>query len=201
MSRYSVSALIAGSLVAVTLSYYIHRRKNLQKPPKNGKWQYIGTVQELSVYPLRSGAALLLKEAQCKTDGLYSQDIRDRSLILYASDGKSAYAGVYPQMLGITIDILDQNIVLIKAPQREALLLNLSAIMHKEPIVKHRHGHKLNLLEAEEEHHIWFSRVIMNKDQGLKLYYNVKTEIEYNLWGEDKSVSKKINFKHLFISL
>ena len=145
------------------------------------------------MYPITSGAVLQLKEALCKTNGLYSQDFRDRSLILHDDlNDKSAYAGVYPQMLSITKEILDKNTVLIKAPQREPLMLNLSGILCKKPIMKQRHGCKLYLAEAEEEHHKWFSNVILDKDQGLKLYYNVKTEVEYNLLGEDKSVSVRI---------
>ncbi|XP_065363132.1 mitochondrial amidoxime reducing component 2-like [Calliphora vicina] len=190
MKSYLLSTVLAASLGAIALSYisyYICRRKHLQKPPKNAKWEFVGTLEEIVIYPVTSAAPLLLNEVQCKIDGLYSEDLRDRCLVLIDENGKYAFAGVYPKMLSITTEVGYKNTLVVKAPEMESLTINLDSLKMKHPIVKHKQGCKSHLVEGEQEHHEWFSKVIMNKSQGLKLFLIINTEFEYNLMGEDKS--------------
>ncbi|KAM7350209.1 mitochondrial amidoxime reducing component 2-like isoform 1-T2 [Cochliomyia hominivorax] len=190
MTTYNLNSIIGTSLGVLSLiyiSYYIKKRKRSQHPPKNAKWIFVGTVEEISLYPLKSGAAHFPNEVQCKIDGLYSSELKDRLLFLSDKNDKFIYAGVYPKMLSIKTEILDKNTLIIKAEDIESLTINLDSLIKKQPSIKYQQGCKLYLVEGDQIHHVWFSKLILNKLRGLKLYVNIKTEFLYNLLGEDKS--------------
>ena len=91
MRSQLVYTIVAAGLGTITVSYlcfYVIRRKSQQKPPKNAHWQLVGAVEEIALYPVTSGAAILLKNAKCEKLGLATQDLRDRSLIAFDDNGK-----------------------------------------------------------------------------------------------------------------
>lgn len=186
---YTIIIASLGTISLTYIAYYINKRKRLQNLPKHANWIKVGTVQEIALYPIRSAAANLLDKVECKFDGLYWDDVKDRALLIGDENGKFPFAGIYPKMLSITTEIKDNNKLIVKAPEMESLELNLNLLKMKQATVKYRQGCKVYLVEADREHHEWISTLILNKSQGLKLFLNIKTEFLYNLWGEDKSVS------------
>lgn len=194
MMRTQVIAILAAttlSAIAISyITYYASRKKRLQKFVKNADWKCVGVVEEIAVFPVTSAAAMLLNEVECKFDGLYSNGVKDRFLILYDEAGSSVFAGIYPQMLSITTQVLNNKTLLLKAPLIEPLVINLELFESKQCIVKQKQGFKVYLVEGELEYNFWFSKVILNKSKGLQLFLCLKIEFEYNFMGEDKSVSK-----------
>ncbi|XP_037824762.1 mitochondrial amidoxime reducing component 2-like [Lucilia sericata] len=178
---YTIIGASLGAIGLTYITYYNNRRKRLLQPPKNAKWQLIGTVEEIAMYPVKSGAALLLQQVQCKVDGLYIDELKDRCLVLCDETGHFIYAGTYPKMLSINTEVRPNNTLVIKAPGMETLNLNLDELKTKQITVKYVKANKCHLVEGEPEHHKWFSKVILNKSVGLKLFLNINNESKYNL--------------------
>lgn len=187
---YTVVGIGLGTLAVSYFAYYRIRRKRQNELPNNPKWELIGTVKELSIYPLQSGAALLVNSAECNRFGLRCRGFRDRFLVILNERGKAASAGTYPSMLSITSEIENESAVVLQAPNRAPLKLNINRLIEGKTVqVKRCKGFTMQLIECENEQHEWVLELILNRREGLRLYIALAPQLEQNMWGEDKSVS------------
>lgn len=181
-------------LVTVTVSYLIYRtiqrRRRGKHLPPDPKWVLVGKIEEISMYPLQSGAALIIPTVKCNKYGLVLSGLRDRCLVLLNEFGEVAFSGTYPNMLSIRTEIESESCVTIRAPNMESLSLNLAEIAQGVPVIeKQRKGFKMFLIECQSAHHRWFSNVILHRDKGMKLFISLEPKLELNMWDEEDSVS------------
>ncbi|XP_075157178.1 mitochondrial amidoxime reducing component 2-like [Haematobia irritans] len=190
---YRPTACIVATVGLVTISvvFLIYRRRQRQHGkilPSNPNWEHIGTVKEMALYPIQSAGSLVIPKAKCEKFGISVHGIRDRSFVLLNESDEPAFSGTFPSMLAITTEILNESSLVIHAPNREALSLDLYHVTEDKPILeKKRNGFTMRLIECDPIHHKWFSNLILQRDIGLKLYIALEPEIELNMFGKDKS--------------
>ncbi|XP_073836925.1 mitochondrial amidoxime reducing component 2-like [Musca autumnalis] len=180
--------LVAVSSASVAFVVYRKNRAAKRKLPCAPEWKQIGTVGEISLYPLRSAAALVVEEAKCTEYGLQLNGVRDRFMVLQNQHGQLIYSGTFPAMRSITTEINHSDIIVIRAPGKKPLTLNVNSVRKGKPtIAKKCKGFAMQLIECDVEHHKWFSDVLLQRTDGLKLYICMTPKLMSNIFGEDKS--------------
>ncbi|XP_013100391.2 mitochondrial amidoxime reducing component 2 [Stomoxys calcitrans] len=189
--RLAVGFIATIGLATISVSYVVYRRRQKSRGKKlsnNPKWKQVGTVKEISMYPLQSGTPLIIPNAKCDSFGISIRGLRDRCLVLLNAQDEAAFSGTYPSMLAISTEIEDECSLVVRAPGKEPLSLNLSRIAEGKPIKeKQRNGFTMRLIECDEIHHEWFSIVILQRTRGLKLFIVLEPNIQPDIWGDDKS--------------
>lgn len=66
LSRFHV--LLAAISIGSAVGFYLYQKKKRGKPPQ--KWEQVGEVTELCVYPLKSGKRIALKRAEFTSYGI-----------------------------------------------------------------------------------------------------------------------------------
>lgn len=200
LTTSTVLGLAAGCITLTTIGCLILKKKKQQNAtiPENIEWKHVGHVAEITIYPVRSGAAMTLQLVHCNKDGLYSeQGVRDRSLILLNDEDKIACADVYPNMLKIKSEILNENVIRVKSVNMPDIELHLDELKQSNAKqIKQYTGFKMHLVEANAEHHEWFSKVVLERSSGFRLFIQTSIETEQSFWGAEKKAVRRSLFAY-----
>ncbi|XP_036317925.1 mitochondrial amidoxime reducing component 2-like isoform X1 [Rhagoletis pomonella] len=167
--RISIGALVGG----VTLWWvYCMRLRRSKRHPNADNWQYLGTLKAINFYPVKGGAPVRLEKVECSEFGVHSNDLWERCLVAYEESGAVVYAGSYPRMLSIRSVIVRDKVLRLEAPNMPPLIVDLNELLRaplKAP-EKCKNAIGKRLVECQAEHHEWFSRVVVRRENGLRLY-------------------------------
>ena len=100
----------------------------LRDDKEGDDWIEVGQVDELLIYPLKSGKAVDVDEAIVGHLGLMDVNerwMRDRSFVVVDHRGKVLTGRVYPKLVLVLINI-ENDIVTFKAPEMEDIQVNLN---------------------------------------------------------------------------
>ncbi|XP_025837383.1 mitochondrial amidoxime-reducing component 1 [Agrilus planipennis] len=168
-------ATTAGALVVAGI--YLYKKQQENKIPT--KWKPVAEVKNIYLYPLKSGQAIGMNEADCTPLGLQqtgneSFKLRDRSFVVYNEKSNGfVTARTYPKMVLITLveHLPLQNHVAIDAPGMRTLYVKVPSLdddVRTEEITMWS-NEKETALDCGDEAAVWFSRYILEQDSGLRL--------------------------------
>lgn len=160
------------ALAATSAYYYRCKSKKLLTPPSN--WRQIGTIEDIYIFPIKSCAPIKLESAQCDNLGIIEQNIRDRALMLIDKNGKAVTARTYNHMIKIQPKILHKGTILITAPGMDDIELDHLAVGAQNnggDIKANIWGTDVYVMPCGEIFDRWFSKFILQKDEGLRLVY------------------------------
>lgn len=179
MGIISKSAYLASLVAVAVASAFIYQKRKKDRIPS--KWEQVGTVKRLNIYPLKSGHRIELQKAECTEFGLKQTaedekvlQLRDRSLVVYGErDFEFRTARTYPKMVLIDVSVHDGEHLAIDAPTMRTLYVKIpSKEDYKQMKIKWHLGEEVQGIDCGDEAAAWFSRYILEMDSGLRLAYN-----------------------------
>jgi len=168
---------VSAVLLTVAVAWWHQRVQGKNKVPT--KWRRVGEVSEMTIYPLKSGKGVDLKEAHCTELGLRAvsnktTELLDRSFLVFGSTDRTYMtAARFPKMLLITITPGCDGNVTFQAPDMPELQYRIPDYNNnlKTSTCIVWWNEEVQTLDCGEEAAIWFSRYILGKDQGARLGY------------------------------
>ncbi|XP_037936666.1 mitochondrial amidoxime-reducing component 1-like isoform X1 [Teleopsis dalmanni] len=171
---YSIGFSLGITMLSGISYWYYKRFKTLATPQK---WRRVGTLEQVNLFPVKSCAPLKLAddvEVACEVLGLRLDSFRDRGFMIVNENYEFVTGRQYPQMVLIATKVLDATRIEFSAPNMESIVLNLAKIAEEEP-VKDVHTtvweSKLDAMLCGDKYDKWFSKFILNKEEGLHLVY------------------------------
>ncbi|CAH0560991.1 unnamed protein product [Brassicogethes aeneus] len=175
-TTYIVGVATASAFV---VGAYILSRSKKEKIPI--KWKEVAFLEQLHLYPLKSGRKIDLETADCTDVGIMesikfdkSFRLKDRSLVVYSSKDKEAKtARTHPKLLLIEIETTDMNYITINAPNMRTLFVKIPNREENEVVnIIQFNGEPINSIDCGDEAGHWFSQYLIEKDEGMRLAYN-----------------------------
>ncbi|PSN39539.1 hypothetical protein C0J52_12384 [Blattella germanica] len=169
----------AAVLLTTALAAWLHQRI-LGRNRIPTKWRKVGEIREMTIYPLKSGRGVNLKNAICTDLGLQSieqdtTELLDRTFLVFGSDDrKYMTAARFPKMLLITITPEKNGIVTFQAPGMPEFQFKIPDGSQEELSASSCivwWSEKVQTIDCGEEAATWFSQYILGKDSGARLGY------------------------------
>nr|CAD7399496.1 unnamed protein product [Timema cristinae] len=185
---------MGGSLVLVAglglLVWWESRRRNRRRLQVPTQWRQVGKLASLTVFPLKSGRGIPLKEGECteiglRTLGQGAAHLRDRFFVIYGDkyfDHKNAKT--YPKMVLISISSEKEGEVTFEAPGMPVLKLQVPDHANKlnDKYCLLWLNDKVKTLDCGEEVASWMSRYILDKESGVRLGYHLEHVTQRNAY-------------------
>nr|CAD7460885.1 unnamed protein product [Timema tahoe] len=185
---------MGGSLVLVAglglLVWWESRRRNRRRLQVPTQWRQVGKLASLTVFPLKSGRGIPLKEGECteiglRTLGQGASHLRDRFFVIYGDkyfDHKNAKT--YPKMVLINISSEKEGEVTFEAPGMPALKLQVPDHDDKtnDKYCLLWLNDKVKTFDCGEEVASWMSRYILDKESGVRLGYHLEHVTQRNAY-------------------
>ncbi|XP_011268142.2 mitochondrial amidoxime-reducing component 1 isoform X1 [Camponotus floridanus] len=162
-----VTAAAVGAGTAVFVTWWWWAKEKKQKPPS--KWQKVGELSDIMVFPIKSLGIVRKKEMLCTKLGLKSGWMKDRTLMVIDHDGRFLTARQLPKMVNISPEFSD-SILTLRAPDVISISIDLSQLCGKSfrAIIW---GDAVLARDCGEEIARWLSRFLLQEDTGLRLVY------------------------------
>jgi uncharacterized protein YcbX len=180
LNSVTQTVLVTTVVTAVTVvGALVYKKWKQIKFPS--KWEKVGTVKKLHLYPLKSGHRVELQRAEVTDVGLRQTkdddsvfQLRDRVLVVYgAKDNEFRTARTYPKMVFIDVAIHDEDHLAIDAPTMRTLYVKIPKREENNTTsVKCWQNERIQGIDCGDEAASWFSRYIIERDTGLRLAYN-----------------------------
>ncbi|XP_067639086.1 mitochondrial amidoxime reducing component 2-like isoform X1 [Eurosta solidaginis] len=156
---------------------YRKRHRKCRRSHKANEWQHLGTVKTINFYPLKGAAPIRLQQVDCSEYGFHTNGLWERCLVAYDKSDKLVYSGSYPRTLNIRVVILGQRVLRLESSNMPSpIRIDLNELLRdpSQIVEKLRNKVVTRLVECHVKHHDWLSRVVLQQDQGLRLYVNLK---------------------------
>ncbi|KAK9885147.1 hypothetical protein WA026_010658 [Henosepilachna vigintioctopunctata] len=182
MNRQTSILTLLVTFVSACGAYYFFKKRNSKRPPK--KWRKLGYVKSLYIYPLKSGSYLDIQKVECGKFGFSlpaienMYQLRDRSFMVYSEahmEGK--WIGIYNKMVLIALSSKDQNHVLLEAPEKYALCVEVPTQNNSNvKTIRFQSWSKddVPIIDCGDEASKWLSQFLLQKDSGLRLGFHDK---------------------------
>lgn len=138
------------------------------------RWRKVGEVSDLLCYPIKSCGWIRISEFDCTIIGVQNDFIRDRTFMVVNMNGEFVTARQYPKLVQVMPDI-DQDVMTLSAPGMSDVKFNIADLLLIEPIRAKVWGEDVDAADAGDEVAKWFSRFILQADEGLRLVYYVSS--------------------------
>ncbi|XP_049863113.1 mitochondrial amidoxime reducing component 2 isoform X2 [Schistocerca gregaria] len=176
-------ALCVACVAALGAAWMTQRRRR-QQPPR--KWKSVGKLSAITIYPLKSGRGISLKEADCTERGIAepasARDgvfrLRDRTLIVYdPNNGMFITGRKIPRILLIEVKAEGPNSVVFSTPEGDTLKVELPQDKSNLKEVTMWKQEKLWTVDCGDEAAAWFSNQLTKKPSGLRLGYDLDNKV------------------------
>lgn len=157
------------------------------------KWKKVGTLKEITYFPLRSCGGIELDEGFCGEFGITEGHFHDRIFQLVdLKSGEIGSAGKRPKLYEIKTERIDDNILKVTADGMEDLIIDVRKIAQAKEYYHNVLGSIVPLLDCGEKYDVWFSRFLLGKDAGLKLSMS-RTPVVKRSWFKRTEVVFKVS--------
>lgn len=147
----------------------------------NPNWVRVGQVQELYIYPLKSGRGKDIRECFFSEYGITVRskgrvDLRDRMFLVYSKEtGRFQTGRNYPTMILVTLSAVDEFKVRLEAVGMPSVVFSLpedSQEQRREAVeCKMWWGEPIKCIDCGPEPAEWLSRFLTGTSSGLRLGY------------------------------
>lgn len=129
------------------------------------------------IFPIKSCGPLVVNEFDCDRLGPVN-GLRDRSfMVVRASNYEFVTARTYPRMVLISPKIKNNKILSLSAPDMEEIDIDIEKLNKSdEKILASVWKDKASVVDCGDEIAKWFSRYILDKDEGVRLVYYQSTD-------------------------
>lgn len=201
--------LAAASIVAAWgINLLLKKRKDRHLPrlddieiPK--KWRPVGKLGTLIVYPLKSGRRWIVDTATCSQLGLKLVPeegkiaLKDRSFMLFDIKNDRMFTmGEKPELLNVETHPVDIQSVKFTHPSAPTDLVVMVPTSSDSKIVTVQLKN-ISALDCGEEAAKWFSQVLLNKDDGLRLLYHDRLDSFQPKWNAFVDYYRKMRTEHV----
>lgn len=186
--------LVAASIVAAWgIHLLLKKRKGRQLPrledieiPK--KWRPVGKLSTLIMYPLKSGRRWIVDTATCSQLGLklVPEDgkisLKDRSFMLLDDKNNRMFTmGDKTEILNVETHPVDMESVMFTHPSASIDLVVKVPTSSGSKIVTVQLKN-ISALDCGDEAAKWFSQLLLNNDEGLRLLYHDRLDSFQPKW-------------------
>ncbi|GLH07122.1 Molybdenum cofactor sulfurase, partial [Gryllus bimaculatus] len=170
----TAAALVAA---AVVTTWWQRRRRESGRMPT--KWRRVGELAELRIYPLKSGASLTLKEAECtdigvRTTGDEAVKLRDRFFIVINEAGVMKTCRQHPKLFFIKVASGEAGTVIFRAPDMKDLTVRIpSGTPERKNYFEMWKEEKSESVDCGDEAAEWMHKFLnLKEDDKVRLGYH-----------------------------
>ncbi|XP_012238906.1 mitochondrial amidoxime-reducing component 1 isoform X7 [Bombus impatiens] len=144
------------------------------------KWEKVGQIQELYMYPLKSGRGKNVRECDfteygMKLDNAGKFALRDRMFLVYNEEtGRFQTGRQYPTLILVSLSVVDENKVKLEAVGMPSVIFEVPKnLMDASEAVQCKMwwGEPVNCIDCGTEPAEWLSRFLTGTTSGLRLGY------------------------------
>ncbi|XP_053677918.1 mitochondrial amidoxime reducing component 2-like isoform X1 [Anopheles nili] len=163
-----------GGIALFSAGAYLAKRHIENTPPK--QWRKAGELAELYVFPIKSCAPVVLQQIACSDLGLQRNLLRDRIFMVTNPDGKFVTARMKPKMVLVQPRFDERfETMFLTAPGMPELRVDIRALMKPGGELEAGRstvwGETVPTVDCGQEAARWFSRYLLDKDDGYRLRY------------------------------
>ncbi|GLH07124.1 Molybdenum cofactor sulfurase 1, partial [Gryllus bimaculatus] len=143
------------------------------------KWRRVGELAELRIYPLKSGASLTLKEAECtdigvRTTGDEAVKLRDRFFIVINEAGVMKTCRQHPKLFFIKVASGEAGTVIFRAPDMKDLTVRIpSGTPERKNYFEMWKEEKSESVDCGDEAAEWMHKFLnLKEDDKVRLGYH-----------------------------
>ncbi|XP_068246122.1 mitochondrial amidoxime reducing component 2-like [Palaemon carinicauda] len=164
-----VAVGVGAGVGAALVGWWAWRR--FSTPPLPDKWEEVGEVSELVIYPLKSARGILLKEAQAGIYGLSVDHLEDRALMIINAEGIFV-SGRQASRLPAVVTSWQGRTLTLKFPGHEDISVDTENDLKNNPIVETKfRGVKIQGIDCGDEVSSWLSKVLYDDKEKVRLIY------------------------------
>lgn len=121
-------------------------------------------------YPIKSCGWIRIDEFDCKTLGVQSNNIRDRTFMVVNANNEFVTARQHPRLVQVMPEIAE-DLMTLSAPGMPDIQFNISELYAREAIRAKVWGEDVDAADAGDNVAEWFSKFILDGDSGLRLVF------------------------------
>lgn len=139
------------------------------------KWEVVGLVKELTIYPLKSGRGLSVKRAEATRWGLASGEMQDRCFLAVTASGATFITGRQAgKLLGVRLTY-ENGIITLQADGAATITCDIKDFLNNPMVVESKiWGQAVRGVDCGEEAARWLSEVLYKGEMGVRLLYTAK---------------------------
>ncbi|XP_042235406.1 mitochondrial amidoxime-reducing component 1-like [Homarus americanus] len=144
------------------------------------KWEEVGEVYQLSIFPLKSGRGVSVKEAQATTHGLAHHTLQDRVLMAVTAEG-TLLPGRPSGRLRRVMTKIEGHVATLEAEGHTPITVDLEEITKERRIIRTKiMGQPVQGVDCGDEVAEWLTKMINEGQMKVRLLYkgNVAEERE-----------------------
>ncbi|XP_049281505.1 mitochondrial amidoxime reducing component 2-like [Anopheles funestus] len=167
-----------GSIAMLSAGGYLVKKRIENTPPK--QWRKAGELAELYVYPIKSCAPVVMQQIECADLGPQRNFLRDRIFMVTNADGKFVTARMKPKLVLVQPRFDDRyETMFLTAPGMPELRLDVRTLAAGptedgragETVRSTVWGEQVATVDCGNEVARWFSRYLLDKEDGYRLRY------------------------------
>lgn len=147
------------------------------------RWKKVGEVSgDMWIFPIKSCGPVVVDEFECGKLGPMNGLLRDRTfMVVRAANNEFVTARTYPKMVLIKPRIKNDHILVLNAPGMEEIEIDIRQLNDQENKVLATIWHnKAKVVDCGDEIASWFSRYILEKEDGFRLVFYPSNEPKEN---------------------
>ncbi|XP_052900631.1 mitochondrial amidoxime reducing component 2-like [Anopheles moucheti] len=164
-----------GSIAMLSAGGYLVKKRIDNTPPK--QWRKAGELAELYVYPIKSCAPVVMQQIDCADLGPQRNFLRDRIFMVTNADGKFVTARMKPKLVLVQPRFDERyETMFLTAPGMPELRVDVRTLAAGpseggETIRSTVWGEQVPTVDCGNEVARWFSRYLLDKEDGYRLRY------------------------------
>lgn len=143
------------------------------------------------IFPIKSCGPIVLNEFECGKLGPMKGYLRDRTfMVVRAANNEFVTARTYPRMVLITPKIKNEHILTLNAPGMDEIEIDIKKLYElKDQIIASVWHNKAKVVDCGDEIAAWFSKFILEKDEGFRLVFYPSNDPKENFVKKPKKFS------------
>lgn len=192
-----------GNSVAVNKEVKTTRRRSDDIPElPDPKWSKVGEVEELYVYPMKSGRGRSLNECEFTDFGICVESqgkfaLRDRMFLVYSEETGCFVTGrKYPTMILVTLSAVDEDNVKLEAVGMPSVVFSVPKnIEGNVEAVQCTMwwGEPVKCIDCGPEPAEWLSRFLTGTNSGVRLGYSTMDKRDLKIWAKFTEVYSNLH--------
>nr|XP_033332970.1 mitochondrial amidoxime-reducing component 1-like isoform X2 [Megalopta genalis] len=179
-----------------------HRRSDDIPELPDPKWTKVGEVEELYVYPMKSGRGRSLGECEFTEFGICIESqgkfaLRDRMFLVYSEEtGRFVTGRKYPTMILVTLSAVDEQKVKLEAVGMPSVVFGVpkNAEENVEAVqCTMWWGEPVKCIDCGPEPAEWLSRFLTGTSSGLRLGYSTMDKRDLSIWSKFTEVYSNLH--------
>ncbi|XP_042873330.1 mitochondrial amidoxime reducing component 2-like [Penaeus japonicus] len=164
-------AVGVGVGVGALLAWWAYRRSTANQLPT--RWEEVGVVSRLNVYPLKSGRPVSVAEAEATERGLATDGILDRSFLVKKKDGLLMTGRQLPKLTRVTINVKGHKATFESPDNPASIEVDLEKVAKEGKVVELIvFGANAKGLDCGDEVAAWMSQAVSEGKTEVRLLYN-----------------------------